>query len=216
MPRKGDRDGESDEPTDSCCALMTAPRCRAGSPEPAQPNPYQGTSNPPPDDTITRARGSAQARRPSLLRPIHAAGYSAEHRCAAATRRSPRRWATLSNARSAAEVPTTGSSRWLPTQPHPAPESAGATNDPDGDIVHPAAAGPGEVGEGPPSAFVCLTASLPRKPERRRVSHPRCLRRHAGRPGADSGRRRDRGQGSGRFDAVTPAVTAPCGCVRRR
>lgn len=108
----------------------------------SQSNPYQGTANPPPDDTIITDTPSDQApaaaQTPTLAKPPAGHPYTA---------------ATATAARSA--TPTTGQSPEV--QPSnvqvsgalpPDLTTGPAAYDPDGDIVHPAPPAPGVVPEG--------------------------------------------------------------------
>lgn len=119
----------------------------------SQPSPYEGTSNPPPDDTITTpAPQPAPAPKPAAGKPAYAQP-AAQPQTAAA------------------EQSQNYPAQSYPAQSYPAPESGDGTddgivqvapdtpaqpnlnqraymNDPDGDIVHPAPLGPGTLGEG--------------------------------------------------------------------
>ncbi|MGB0064484.1 MAG: hypothetical protein WBP85_08570 [Terracidiphilus sp.] len=132
-------------------ALLAAAAMALGAQETAQSNPYQGTSNPPPDDTITTpAQENAPAAKPS---PSHRA-YAA-----------PQSY----SGRAAQPAPPPDAAETVPTESLSAPandngivqvapaESAGNSQpslsqrpatDPDGDIVHLAPPPPGELGEG--------------------------------------------------------------------
>lgn len=106
---------------------------------------YQGTSNPPPDDTIITDTDQAQPP----------AKPSAAHRLT--TPPDAMRQDSTSGAGSAAQPATTASEATTASgavvqqnaSALPADLTTGPmTSDPDGDIVHPAPLGPGELGEG--------------------------------------------------------------------
>ncbi|MGA9669976.1 MAG: hypothetical protein WBQ94_12260 [Terracidiphilus sp.] len=113
----------------------------------SQPNPYQGTSNPPPDDTIEVT--STPPAKPPAGQPLNSP----------ATAPTP---AAPSSARAVADNPsqdnpdagTVSSQAPVSAQPYggvqtaPVLEARGSISDPDGDIVHPAPLGPGQLGEG--------------------------------------------------------------------
>ncbi len=109
----------------------------------SQSNPYQGTSNPPPDDTIiTDAPEQAQPQaKPPAGHPYVAPAEPVVQQ------------------RPTATVPTTGNAMVTgsdngivqPAQgslPSDLTTGSQVLNDPDGDIVHPAPLGPGEIGAG--------------------------------------------------------------------
>jgi len=120
----------------------------------AQQNPYQGTSNPPPDDTITTpAPESIPALKPS---PAHVAAMPSAQPVAAAemqpaaqsqpsTRNAPANFDRLGM-----EDGTDGGIVIVANDPAARPmlDRRAEANDPDSDIVHPAALAPGEVGDG--------------------------------------------------------------------
>ncbi|MGD0901966.1 MAG: hypothetical protein ABR924_03395 [Terracidiphilus sp.] len=127
------------------CALLVAAAAalaaqQAG--QSSQSNPYEGTSNPPPDDQITTS-GAAQAKPPAghYAQPaVPASAQSqAEPQPAAADR--------------PANPPDAGDDGGIvhvaPNPPAaPAIAEHAPAYDPDGDIVHPRALRPGELGEG--------------------------------------------------------------------
>jgi hypothetical protein len=126
------------------CALFVATAAALGAQEASQSNPYQGTSNPPPDDTIVTSATPA---------PKPPAGHPAAIQPAAPA-----------PARSQAEPPPTsvdpalnfpdpgtddGIVQVAPDAPaQPALSQRAGNYDPDGDIVHPAPPPPGELSEG--------------------------------------------------------------------
>ena len=125
-----------------------------GAQEASQPNAYQGVSTPPPDDTITAtnpvepaqpkpaAGRPASPTEPSIVRPVQPAAQPPVRQ-----QTSP----VVSGARVADPdgdmvlVPNAASAS-DPMQPVLKKRSADI--DPDGDIVHPRALAPGELGEG--------------------------------------------------------------------
>lgn len=123
----------------------------------SQQNPYQGTSNPPPDDTITTpAPEPLPTLKPS---PAHVAAAQpaapaqpadpAEMQPAAQIQPSPVN-APANIAQPGMEDGTDGGIVIVANDEssRPALNQRAEANDPDSDIVHPAALAPGEVGEG--------------------------------------------------------------------
>lgn len=103
----------------------------------SQNSPYAGTSNPPPDDTIIT--DADQAPQPQAKPP---AGHPMTAPAASAQPVSPYSPATTS-------VRETGAAQNAePSSVAPQLTSRAALPDPDGDIVHPALLGPGEIREG--------------------------------------------------------------------
>jgi hypothetical protein len=137
-------------------ALLAATAVALGAQEANQSNPYQGTSNPPPDSTITTPAPEAAPQNTPLYTPQ--------------AKPSPSRYAQPpSNAAPTSQpAPPPYAAETVPNETVPAPANddgivqvAPADNasepalnerpesaDPDGDIVHPAPLGPGELGEG--------------------------------------------------------------------
>lgn len=107
----------------------------------ASQNPYQGTSSPPPDETIITDSPELVQAKPAAGHPLVAPDDSAAQPRPAAT--APAMTSTTSN------VPVTGSDNGTVQAALPSDLTTGpALNDPDGDIVHPAPLGPGEIGAG--------------------------------------------------------------------
>jgi hypothetical protein len=108
------------------CVLFAAATVALGAQEASQSNPYQGTSNPPPDDQIVAT--TAQQAKPPAGHPIAPS----------------------------ATVPATGTDDGVVQAAPPSSEQPGQPGlaqrayaaDPDGDIVHPRAPRPGELEEG--------------------------------------------------------------------
>ena len=138
-------------------ALFGRNAAALGAQQASQSNPYEGTSNPPPDDTITTPRARPRlspSHRPAMPWPRNP------------PRRRSRRSASRARALRSAAIPpsrcprkcaarpawptalTTASCRLRPTPPQPALNQRAAMSDPDGDIVHPGPLPPGELGEG--------------------------------------------------------------------
>lgn len=100
---------------------------------------YQGTSNPPPDDTIITDTDQAQPpTKPSAAHPLTAPADAMSQTAPAAQ---PASNAAMSAPASPAPVAASALPSDMATGPAP-------TSDPDGDIVHPAPLGPDEIGEG--------------------------------------------------------------------
>ncbi len=140
------------------CALLVATPVALGAQEKNQPDPHQGISNPPPDDTITTpAPEAASAAKPS---PSHRAST------APAPQPAPPPYAAETVPNETHSVPADATETLQPpangdgtdngiVQVAPAENTAGPslsrrpeTADPDGDIVHPAPLAPGELGAG--------------------------------------------------------------------
>ncbi len=138
-------------------ALLAAAAVALGAQETAQSNPYQGTSNPPPDDTITTpAPENAPAAKPSPSHRAYAAPQSyAAH--AAQPAPPPDAAETAPTESLGAPINDNGIVQVAPAQnlaPHvesvtaPTLTQRPATADPDGDIVHLAPPPPGELSVG--------------------------------------------------------------------
>lgn len=130
-------------------ALLAATAVALGAQETNQSNPYQGTSNPPPDSTITTPDAAAQpSTPPAKPSPSQYAPPAQPQTYAAPTPQpAPPPYA-------AETVPAPENDNGI-VQVAPADNAAQptlnqrpATDDPDGDIVHPAPLPPGELGEG--------------------------------------------------------------------
>jgi len=116
----------------------------------SQPNPYQGTSTPPPDDTIVVT--TTPQPKPQAGRPLNApAAPIVPSQDQAAPDNPPQDYPDAgpvsSQVSSQAGVPVQS---YGDVQAAPAPVLAarGFVPDPDGDIVHPAPLGAGQLGEG--------------------------------------------------------------------
>jgi len=126
----------------------------------SQPNPYQGTSNPPPDNTIEVT--SAPQAKPQAGQPLNAPAATSQTQAAPDNtqqgntqqdqpqQENPPQGNPDAGAITG-QVPATAQ----PSQPYSEMQSAppvlaarGSMPDPDGDIVHPAPLGPGQLGEG--------------------------------------------------------------------
>jgi hypothetical protein len=116
------------------CTLLLVTAGALGAQNASSSNPYQGTSNPPPDDTIVTA-GAPQAK-PPAGRPATPVSYQDQ-----AQTPSP----------SAVNSPDADSGTVAVQQNPPAPPALTPRSyaaDPDGDIVHPRPLRPGELPEG--------------------------------------------------------------------
>ncbi|SPE22040.1 conserved exported hypothetical protein [Candidatus Sulfotelmatomonas gaucii] len=117
----------------------------------SQQNPYEGTSNPPPDTTIT----TPEPEQPPIPKPSpsHLANAQpaapAEAQPAPQIQPSPIIASANSNEPGMADGTDGGIVVVVPeTNSRPELNQRTETNDPDGDIVHPAALHPGELGQG--------------------------------------------------------------------
>jgi len=121
------------------CALFTA---AAAALTAQNANPYQGTSNPPPDEQITTS--STPEAKPPAGRPMVAEPAQPQPEAQPAPV-DP----TLNSAPARLPSDDDGIVRGVPDSPaFPAMAERSYANDPDGDIVHPHALRPGELGEG--------------------------------------------------------------------
>jgi hypothetical protein len=138
------------------CAFIVAASAGLAAQQANSSNPYEGTSSPPPDDTIITSNPSAPATPPVPVpvakpSPAHAA-YS-QPAPAQDQYQQPQQPPQVRSALSAPEDGTdNGIVEIAPDPPaqsgQPALNRRSLADDPDGDIVHPAPLAPGEVGEG--------------------------------------------------------------------
>ncbi|MGD0832751.1 MAG: hypothetical protein ABR907_17600 [Terracidiphilus sp.] len=129
-----------------CAFLLMATAALAAQ----QANPYEGTSNPPPDDTIVTSSG-AQAKPPAGHRMTPAAAPEESQPAvepAGQTAAEPAGQPATGQAVVDARDPDGDMIRVAPTTREPALTIRNHASDPDGDIVHPEAPRPGEVPEG--------------------------------------------------------------------
>ena len=120
------------------CALLFLTTAALGAQDASQSSPYQGTSNPPPDDTIVTS-STPQAK------PL--AGHRASPAIMPAAEQAPPSTAAVeNNADPNGGTVTIQQSAPTPQQPILTQRTYAA--DPDGDIVHPRALRPGELPEG--------------------------------------------------------------------
>jgi type IV secretory pathway VirB10-like protein len=121
-----------------------------------QPNPYQGTSNPPPDSSITTPLPEATPRNTpqyaSQAKPSPSRYGQAPSNVAPMSQPAPPPYAaeTVPNETVPAPANDDGIVQVAPADnaAQPALSSRSEMADPDGDIVHPAPLPPGELGEG--------------------------------------------------------------------
>ena len=145
--------------------LMVATAGWAGAQQTSQPDPYQGTSNPPPDDTIITSQPPAAVPAPQPKPSAYGQpGVGEPGQDQAQGQQRYRQQAppqdqqgqgaanqgTGNQSLAAAEDGTDdGIVQIAPdAQVRPALDQRNRPFDPDGDIVHPAPLGPGQVGEG--------------------------------------------------------------------
>ncbi len=137
------------------CALMVAASATLGSQQTSQSDPYQGTSNPPPNDTIVTSAppdpAAAPQPKPSPAHPANIQPAQAQYQSQPQYQPQPDQQPP--QVRSALSAPEDGTDDGI-VQIAPDPGEQPGLNlrtqasDPDGDIVHPAPLGPGELGEG--------------------------------------------------------------------
>ncbi|MGA8090208.1 MAG: hypothetical protein WCA10_23250 [Terracidiphilus sp.] len=123
------------------CAFLALATTALVAQQSSQTNPYEGTSNPPPDDTIITSEQPVPIPKPPAGHPMQQAP---------AAQPAPQ---AMNAARNAGPVPQTygdGTDDGIVGVAPSAPGlvSRAASADPDGDIVHPAPLPPGTLGEG--------------------------------------------------------------------
>jgi hypothetical protein len=139
-------------------ALLAATAAALGAQQASQSNPYEGTSSPPSDDTITTpAPESAPVAKPSPSHPMVAQPDAqpqpaAEPQAQTAPRSLDGSLYTIPASQGPAN-PADGTDDGIvqvapDTSAAPALNQRPAANDPDSDIVHPAPLPPGTLGEG--------------------------------------------------------------------
>jgi hypothetical protein len=121
------------------CAFFALAATALVAQQSSQPNPYEGTSNPPPDDSIITSEQAVPIPKPPAGHPMQQAAQPAPQ--------------AMNAPQSAGQVPQTygdGTDEGIvgvaPSAPGLVSRSASA--DPDGDIVHPSPLPPGTLGEG--------------------------------------------------------------------
>jgi hypothetical protein len=127
-------------------ALMAAMAATAAAQTASQPDPYQGTSNPPPDDTIVTSDATPLPK-PSPAKLACPAPASAPV-VAATPAPPPPPPATASSQTDGTDDGIVQVASEPVAQGAPALSHRGEFTDPDGDIVHPASLGPNDLGEG--------------------------------------------------------------------
>lgn len=134
------------------CALMAATAVALGAQEANQSNPYQGTSNPPPDSTITTPAPEAAPQYTSQAKPSPSRYGQPPVTVAPMSQPAPPPYAaeTVPNETVPAPANDDGIVQVAPADNAAQPELSRRSNmaDPDGDIVHPAPLPQGELGEG--------------------------------------------------------------------
>jgi hypothetical protein len=129
------------------CAFLLTVTVALGAQEASQSNPYEGTSTPPPDDTITTT--STPQAKPPAGRPAAPAQDQAQPQ-AQDQPQAPSQPAAAKPAVNSAD-PDGGIvtvEQNAPAPDRPALKARNYTPNPDGDIVHPQPPRPGELGEG--------------------------------------------------------------------
>jgi hypothetical protein len=131
-----------------------------GAQQGSEPNPYQGTSNPPPDSTIVvttptqpkpRAGKPLNAAVPVTAPPVNAQAQEAAPDQAGQDQVPPPPPAAELQDQAATPPPPPAAAEPDSAMEAPAAPALNARSmvaDPDGDIVHPAPLGPGQLGEG--------------------------------------------------------------------
>jgi hypothetical protein len=120
------------------CALLFLTTAALGAQDASQSSPYQGTSNPPPDDAIITS-ATPQAKPP--------AGHPASPAIMPAAEQAPPSGAAVENDVDP-NAGTVASQQSAPAPRQPALTQRSFDSDPDGGIVHPRPLRPGELPEG--------------------------------------------------------------------
>jgi hypothetical protein len=140
------------------CVMILGASAALGAQQASQPNPYAGTSNPPPDSTIIDNTPPAPTAKPPAAHyaqptapaqaPV-AAKPAGQAQAVAGTQAEPEPTSGAAAGDDAANGTDDGIVQVAPETPsQPALGQRANMNDPDGDIVHPAPLPPGELGEG--------------------------------------------------------------------
>ena len=118
------------------CAFFALAATALVAQDQSQSSPYQGTSNPPPDDTIITSEQQAPIPKPPAGHPMQQAPAAQPAPCSR-LRRPPRRVRTQARFRKPTATELTKASSASRLAPQRLTTRATAI-DPDGDIVHPA------------------------------------------------------------------------------
>ncbi len=132
-------------------ALFVAAAAALGAQQGSQSGSYEGTSTPPPDDTIITSSAPAPIAKPSAGTPMYPSAQPVAQ--------APARYQSQSEPRPTSVDPSVnypdsgnddGIVQIAPDQPalNQRTSQRASAYDPDGDIVHPGPLGPGELGEG--------------------------------------------------------------------
>ena len=130
--------------------LFAVASAALGAQEASQTSPYQGTSNPPSDDTIT-VTSTPPAKPPAgkpLRAPVAATAPVVTVQTQVAPENAPQSDPDAVADPNAAPVPVPAQPAAVVAAPTPVLSARGPAGDPDGDMVHPAPLGPGQLGEG--------------------------------------------------------------------
>jgi hypothetical protein len=137
------------------CAFVFAASAALAAQQTSPSDPYQGVSNPPPNDTIITSNppdpAAAPIPKPSPAHPAYGQPAPAQYQPQSQPDSQPA--PQPPQVRSAFAGPEDGTDNGIveiaPASPvQPALNRRAPANDPDGDIVHPAPLAPGEIGEG--------------------------------------------------------------------
>ncbi len=140
------------------CALMVAAAATLAAQQAGRSNPYEGTSAPPPNDTIiseSPAEAAPAQVAPAKPSPAHRIAQPAEQAPVRSSQKVQVQTQTesqLASVNTAGREPGDGTDsgivRIAPDPPAGPSLTQRIAADPDGDIVHPAPLGPNELGEG--------------------------------------------------------------------
>lgn len=157
--------------------LMAAATAALGAQQASQSNPYAGTSNPPPDDSIVTS--SAPQAKPPAGHPVNAQAAAPEANAEPAPAPSqPQAEPAATSVDPSVNFPAEGNDDGVvqvaPDAPaEPVLNERAYASDPDGDIVHPQPLPPGELGKGRRFACACWTSFRPRGAREANLSGPR-------------------------------------------
>ena len=129
------------------CLVLATAAAVLGAQEEGQQNPYQGTSNPPPDDAIVTSQAAAPIAKPSAGQPVRVQPivpppaqrqYDAQPTSVDPSLNFPNPGEENGTVQVVDDTAVQPGLNRRKNEPY----------DPDGDIVHPAQLGPGQLGEG--------------------------------------------------------------------
>ncbi|MGD0095596.1 MAG: hypothetical protein ABSB60_03825 [Terracidiphilus sp.] len=136
------------------CTLMLTVAASLGAQDASQSSPYQGTSTPPPDDTIETppvAQPAVPQAKPAAGQPAAPASSGVEDQTQTQAQTPVKKQTAVASGAVSTSDPDGGIvqvEQSAPAAEQPALTARGGVADPDDGIVHPPSLRPGEVGEG--------------------------------------------------------------------